>query len=217
MAPIALLLFAALAGWWLLRPRAHVPRHGPTPRATAATITTAAPEQPTPTTQPSATPSAAPSPSPSGAPTSQPSEHPAAGMTANPATSRARLAIIIDDCGQWLKIERGFIALPVPITLSVLPDVHGTHEIASEAAAAGKGVMLHLPMETLSGLYPGPGEITTEMTNAQIDRTLRADLAQVPLAQGVNNHEGSKATADPRVMHDVAEILATKNLFFVDS
>ncbi len=182
-----------------------------------ATVATAAPERSTPVPQPKATPRTTPSATPSGAPTQQPTEHPEAGMTANPATSRARLAIIIDDCGQWLNVERGFIALPVPVTLSVLPDVHGTKIIADEAEAAGKGVMLHLPMETLSGLYPGPGEITTKMTDAKIESTLRADLAQVPLAQGVNNHEGSKATADPRVMHDVAEILAKRNLFFVDS
>jgi uncharacterized protein len=129
-----------------------------------------------------------------------------------------RLALIVDDCGQWLDTERAFISLPIPLTLSVLPDVHGTATIAREAAAAGKGVMLHLPMETLSGLYPGPGEVTTEMSDAQIAAQVDADLAQVPQAAGVNNHEGSKASADPRVMQDViAALKAHGNLFFIDS
>ena len=44
------------------------------------------------------------------------------------------------------------------VTLSVLPDVPYTSVIATEASHAGKGVMLHLPMETLSGLNPGPGK-----------------------------------------------------------
>jgi polysaccharide deacetylase 2 family uncharacterized protein YibQ len=172
-------------------------------------------------------------------PTTQPSQSPASpiGPLARPTVSTAtptapptpiagattpgngpKLALIIDDCGQWLDTERGFIALPVPLTLSVLPDVHYTGLIAREAAAAGKGVMLHLPMETVSGLYPGPGEVTTEMSDAAIRAMVADDLAQVPLAQGVNNHEGSKASADSRVMGDVVdELVQHGGLFFVDS
>lgn len=130
----------------------------------------------------------------------------------------ARLAIIIDDSGQWLKTEREFIALPIPLTMSVLPDVRYAHLIAAEAAAAGKGVMLHLPMEPVSHVNPGPGKITTEMTDAQIANQVSADLSDVPLAQGVNNHEGSEATADARVMRDVAAVIAQHgDLFFIDS
>jgi polysaccharide deacetylase 2 family uncharacterized protein YibQ len=129
-----------------------------------------------------------------------------------------KLAIIIDDCGQWLDTERGFLALSVPLTISVLPDVHYTALIQREAIAAGKGVMLHLPMETVSGMYPGPGEVTTEMTDAQIKAMVTDDLAQVSLAQGVNNHEGSKGSADARVMGDVVDVLVQHGgLFFIDS
>jgi polysaccharide deacetylase 2 family uncharacterized protein YibQ len=129
-----------------------------------------------------------------------------------------RLALIVDDCGQWIDTERAFVALDVPITLSVLPDVHYTSTIAREAADAGKGVMLHLPMDTVSGIDPGPGKITTAMSDAQIDAQVEDDLAQVPLARGVNNHEGSKGSADPRVMRDVIGVLARHgDLFFVDS
>jgi polysaccharide deacetylase 2 family uncharacterized protein YibQ len=128
------------------------------------------------------------------------------------------LALIVDDCGQWIDTERGFIALGVPLTMSVLPDVHYTSTIAKEASAAGLGVMLHLPMETLSGLNPGPGKVTTEMTDAEITTQVEDDLAQVPLARGVNNHEGSKASADERVMKDVVGVLAKHgDLFFIDS
>lgn len=135
-----------------------------------------------------------------------------------PGASGGELAIIVDDCGQWLGIEREFIALPVPLTLSVLPDVRYTRLVSDEAAAAGKGVMLHLPMEPYSEVNPGPGKITTEMSDAQIATQVAADLADVPLAAGVNNHEGSKATADPRVMRDVASAIAKHgDLFFIDS
>jgi hypothetical protein len=72
-------------------------------------------------------------------------------------------------------------------------------------------------METVSGLYPGPGTIKTAMDDATIKALVSSDLADVPLARGANNHEGSKATADARVMGDVADVLAESGRFFVDS
>ena len=153
---------------------------------------------------------------------------PAVAISASPASSskRARLparpgaprlALIIDDCGQWPQTERGFIALPVALTLSVLPDVRFNHTIEREAVDGNKGVMLHLPMETLSGLNPGPGKVTTEMADGAIDAQVEHDLADVDLARGVNNHEGSKATANARVMNDVMTVLARRSRFFIDS
>ena len=128
-----------------------------------------------------------------------------------------QVALIIDDCGQWLHTERGIIALPIPITLSVLPHVTYSTLIAQEAAAAGKGVMLHLPMEPLSHVNPGPGEIKTAMDDAAVAKQTEDDVAQVPLAKGVNNHEGSEASADPRVMKDVIGVIKQHDLFFIDS
>lgn len=129
----------------------------------------------------------------------------------------AQVAIIIDDCGQWLDTERALIALPIPITLAVLPHVRYSQRIAQEAAAAGKGVMLHLPMEPVSHIYPGPGEIKDGMTDGEVIRQTEDDLAQVPLAKGANNHEGSLASADDRVMKDVMSVMKEHHLFFVDS
>lgn len=133
------------------------------------------------------------------------------------ASGNAKLAIIIDDCGQWRDTELALIALPIPLTMSILPRTPYSGEIAKAATDAGKGVMLHLPMQPVSHLDPGPGKITTDMSDAQIAATVRDDLAHVPLARGVNNHEGSKATADERVMRDVAAVLADENRFFIDS
>jgi polysaccharide deacetylase 2 family uncharacterized protein YibQ len=190
---VPIVVLGAVFAWWVLHP---VTRHQRQPVARVVA-------------------SATPSPAVTGAAALPPGT---ATPSAAPAASGAELAIVIDDCGQWLQTERAFIALPVPLTLAVLPDVPYTHLIAGEAAAAGKGVMLHLPMETISGLNPGPGKVTTEMSDAQIVAQVGADLADVPLAQGVNNHEGSKATADPRVMRDVAAAMKKHgNLFFVDS
>jgi polysaccharide deacetylase 2 family uncharacterized protein YibQ len=128
-----------------------------------------------------------------------------------------RLAIIIDDCGQWPVTERAFVALDFPVTLSVLPHVRYGAAIAREADAAGKGVMLHLPMQTISGRYPGPGTITVKMDDEAIRAEVAGDLAALPEARGVNNHEGSLATANRRVMNDVADVLVRENRYWIDS
>jgi polysaccharide deacetylase 2 family uncharacterized protein YibQ len=150
-------------------------------------------------------------------------ETPPAPLPATPHAAPAvsggapRLAIIIDDCGQWPVTERAFVALPFPLTLSVLPHVRYGSVIARDASAAGKGVMLHLPMQTISGRYPGPGTITVSMGDEAIRSELTSDLAELPEARGVNNHEGSRATQDPRVMNDIADVLVHDGRFFIDS
>jgi len=176
----------------------------------------ASPPAPSPRATPEApeAPSAAPSSTPGTSATPVPL--PSAPAHAQ-ASGNAKLAIIIDDCGQWRDTELALIALPIPLTMSILPRTPYSGEIAKAAIDAGKGVMLHLPMQPVSHLDPGPGKITTDMSDAQIAATVRDDLAHVPLARGVNNHEGSKATADERVMRDVAAVLADENRFFIDS
>jgi uncharacterized protein len=214
---VVVVAFGVVAGWWLLRPQTRVvtrrveiptnaqqePTVAATPLAEATATVTEAPEV---------------TPAPETATTPEASATPSLAPTPAPGERSGRLALIVDDCGQWIDTERGFIALQIPLTLSVLPDVPYTGEIAREAAVAGKGVMLHLPMETVSGLNPGPGKITTAMSDPQITKQVEEDLSQVPLARGVNNHEGSKASADERVMRDVIGVLAQRGgLFFVDS
>jgi polysaccharide deacetylase 2 family uncharacterized protein YibQ len=141
----------------------------------------------------------------------------AASPAAAASSGGPKLALIIDDCGQWPDTEHGFIALPVALTMSILPHVRYGTQIAHDAQAAGKGIMLHLPMEPMSGIDPGPGRVTTKMDDAAITAQVRDDIASVPLATGVNNHEGSRATSDDRVMRDVTAVLAADHLFFIDS
>jgi polysaccharide deacetylase 2 family uncharacterized protein YibQ len=74
-------------------------------------------------------------------------------------------------------------------------------------------------MEPEAGSHasPGEGEIRVGMTSFEVERILQSDLASVPQAVGVNNHMGSRATADPRLMAAVMRSLAEHHLYFVDS
>jgi polysaccharide deacetylase 2 family uncharacterized protein YibQ len=131
---------------------------------------------------------------------------------------RARVAIIFDDAGYSLRAAREVMALGRPVTISILPSLPYSTQIAEEAAAHGVQVILHLPLEPDNAALPvGPGGVTVDMSDRSIRSTVAADLATVPTAVGANNHMGSRGTSDPRVMRDVIGVMKARRLFFVDS
>ena len=60
-------------------------------------------------------------------------------------------------------------------------------------------------------------KLKTGMTSEEIEWRLSEALSEIPEAVGINNHQGSKATSDKRVMAVVASVLKNKNKFFLDS
>jgi uncharacterized protein len=128
-----------------------------------------------------------------------------------------RLAIIIDDAGYDLGALQPFLELPMPLAISVLPNLPHSVEAARRVRDAGKELLLHLPMEPEGGEDPGPGALRTTDAADELERLLDSALATVPGAVGVNNHMGSKATADRAFMAVLLAALGRRNLFFVDS
>src|SRR5207237_306376 len=63
---------------------------------------------------------------------------------------------------------------------------------------------------------PGDGAVLTSMSDAQIATATRTNVDAIRFARGVNNHMGSRATADRRVMTDVLGALP-KGMYFIDS
>jgi len=131
-----------------------------------------------------------------------------------------KIAIIIDDFGyRSLELAQGFCDIEQPITLSIFPDLQASKKIAEMAHRSGHEVMVHLPMEPWS--YPendpGPGAIFVNLSNSEISARTRRALRSVPYAVGVNNHMGSKATEDMRVMKQVVREVKRMGMFFVDS
>lgn len=129
-----------------------------------------------------------------------------------------KIAIIVDDLGGSLSSARTLLSIPAPINFSILPHLAHSEKIAKMATAKGKTVLLHLPMEPLSkNANPGPGHLLVSMGQAEIKKIVIADLATVPSAVGVNNHMGSRFSADRRGMDIVLDLLKQRSLFFVDS
>ena len=133
-------------------------------------------------------------------------------------TGSPRLAIIIDDLGYDRSAADAVLALGFPLTVSVLPHLPLSGELAEEAQRRGDQVLLHLPMESeADGAKPEDIELRVGMSAAQVDATLAGMLETVPYAAGVNNHQGSRATADPALMRALMPALRQRGLFFVDS
>jgi polysaccharide deacetylase 2 family uncharacterized protein YibQ len=129
------------------------------------------------------------------------------------------VAIIIDDIGYDLQIVKELACIPAPIAFAVLPYTPHAVESAELFHAAGKEILLHLPMEPRS--YPegspGEGALMADMDAGEIRRRIREDLAAVPFVSGVNNHMGSRFMEDEARLAVVMEELRAKGLFFVDS
>ncbi len=134
-----------------------------------------------------------------------------------PPSDRGPLVVVLDDAGNSLDAFEEFLRFPGPIAIAVLPQLDYSVQAAAMTASAGKEIMLHLPMEAISGANPGPGAIGPSLSEEEIERLVNENLASVPGAVGVNNHMGSLATSDPDVMRVILEQLHRRGLFFLDS
>lgn len=203
---ILVVVVAFATGWWLAQ---HQTLSGGAPSARVTppeAVRTPASARPR---------AAGPSPARTEAPRAEPSPQPVASPM---SPSAPRLAIIFDDAGGSLAHVEDIIALGRPVAVAILPHLAYSTEAARRARAAGLEVLLHLPVEPEDDTKAmGPGGVLTAMDDAEIRAVVRSDLESVPGAVGINNHMGSKGTADYRVMRVILDIVRGAGLFYVDS
>ena len=131
---------------------------------------------------------------------------------------KGRIAIVLDDWGYSLHQLPALKSIHRPITVAVLPSLAYSSRVAREARAEGLEVILHLPMEAVDPKAPREaGTILTGMPRDQVVQMVDQSLASVPFAAGVNNHQGSKATADRPLMELVLGRIKHRHLYFLDS
>ena len=129
----------------------------------------------------------------------------------------ARLAIIIDDLGSDRAAAQAIFALGYHLTISVLPNHEHSMDIAKEAHRLGFQVMLHLPMQSVANETPEAQELHPGMPASEVAALVDRFLQNVPDVAGVNNHQGSQATADAELMDELMPVLRDRDLFYVDS
>ena len=131
-----------------------------------------------------------------------------------PAGSRAKLAIIIDDVGTGEQAQK-IAALPVRVTPSIFPPEYQRKDTRS-LARGFEHYAIHLPMEASSAKNNSAtlrASDNYEKLNGVIAK-LRADF---PNAKFINNHTGSKFTADERAMQNLLRAMNEHGFLFIDS
>ncbi|WP_378954177.1 divergent polysaccharide deacetylase family protein [Pelosinus sp. sgz500959] len=131
---------------------------------------------------------------------------------------RGQMAIVIDDFGYSKEPIAAFAAIGRPLTFAVLPYRPFSNEAAARGMSSGHQVMLHLPMEPLAqGEQSEKITITINLSDEEIHDIAKKAIQSIPGLIGVNNHQGSRATADRRVMKAALGEIKENNLFFLDS
>ncbi len=128
-----------------------------------------------------------------------------------------KLYVIIDDAGNNPKQILPFLNFPGKLAIAVLPQLAFSEVSARQIEEAGKDVLLHFPMEAENGSNPGPGAIYENYDEETILAVIEENLRTVPGAIGVNNHQGSRITADRAIMKIFLKEIHKKDLFFIDS
>ncbi|HEX9021541.1 MAG TPA: divergent polysaccharide deacetylase family protein [Nitrospirota bacterium] len=129
-----------------------------------------------------------------------------------------QIAIVIDDLGQDIKQAQEIISLPAKITCAVLPGLPQSRKVAELAKQNKREVLLHLPMEPKNkSIKASPGTLRSDMTPMDFLNTISDDIASIPGAIGVNNHEGSALTENKEAMKFLMAELKARNLLFLDS
>lgn len=130
-----------------------------------------------------------------------------------------KLAVIVDDCGYDMSSVRTLLNTGLPLNFAVLPYKPYSSDVLEMIKSDGRVALLHLPMEPVdrSAMSEGSSTICTDMSKDKILELTRKAINSLPGVSGVNNHQGSKATADSATMTTVLQELRNQDLFFVDS
>ncbi len=136
-----------------------------------------------------------------------------------PPPAANKVALIVDDMGYSLHAINELCSIGRPLTIAIIPYSPLASEIATISRQHNLEVILHLPMESINNEEENhtKGMINSGMSEEEIIGIVEKDLNQVPYIRGVNNHMGSKITADSQLMHIILERLKKRDLFFIDS
>jgi len=128
------------------------------------------------------------------------------------------IAIVIDDMGLDRARSQRALQMPGPLTLSFLTYATNLSTWALRAREAGHEVLAHLPMEPLDPKEnPGPRALTLALSDDEVAARLSAALDLWIGYVGVNNHMGSRFTADASRMDIVMRAMKQRGLMWLDS
>jgi polysaccharide deacetylase 2 family uncharacterized protein YibQ len=129
------------------------------------------------------------------------------------------LAIVIDDLTADAPGFAELLALDVPLTFALFPDQPDAAALAKKVGAHGHDVILHVPMDAgkVDPIWYAGRSISARQSDAEIRELVSGWFQAVPQARGMNNHMGTKATQDERVVRAVLQVARSRGKFVLDS
>jgi polysaccharide deacetylase 2 family uncharacterized protein YibQ len=91
---------------------------------------------------------------------------------ANGLSYPPRLVFVIDDIGYTKRYKKELEKFRFNVTYSILPKLPYRSYFNEMSGRTGAEVILHLPLRAQSGQFPGPGLLTSKMTEGEILRVL---------------------------------------------
>jgi len=136
-------------------------------------------------------------------------------VAAPPIDGKPMIAVIIDDMGLDRRRSRHAATLPAPLTLAYLPEARDLAVQTRAARARGHELLVHVPMER--SVPSGVNTLRPRHAAEELLRRLDWSLGRFEGFVGVNNHMGSRFTADPKGLRVILGALERRGLLFVDS
>lgn len=131
---------------------------------------------------------------------------------------RPQVAVVMDDLGIDRARTLRTMHLRAPLTLSFLAYAHDLQHQADTGRKSGHEIWLHVPMEPGSTtIDPGPNVLLTSVPPGERAKSLNWNLDQLTGFVGINNHMGSRFTANAEGMRGVMTELKKRGLAFLDS
>ncbi|HPU69275.1 MAG TPA: divergent polysaccharide deacetylase family protein [Acetomicrobium flavidum] len=132
------------------------------------------------------------------------------------------IAIVVDDLGFSYARAEELSRINLPLTWAIIPFQSASEKTARLATQKGIPFLVHIPMQAFSDKDGKGYMVATSMRDEEIKENVRKAFRSLPGAIGANNHRGSAATSDMRVMRAAMEGLkeeAQRGNFkvFVDS
>ncbi len=128
---------------------------------------------------------------------------------------RPKLVIIIDDVAYSYQV-RALRSLHLPLTLSFFPP-SPRHPNTPKYAKSFHHYMIHLPLEAVSFRHEEEQTLRVGSSYAQINKRLANLRRLFPKAHFINNHTGSKFTANLAAMRRLVSAMRRYDFIFVDS
>lgn len=137
-----------------------------------------------------------------------------------PAEHRPKIVIVIDDMGLNMRNSREMANLKYPTTLAYMPYAQQLTKQTKTAYENGHELIVHMPMEPQDIAHNNPGPdalLTTVSADENRARLIRSLEKFDSYIIGLNNHMGSKMTADENALRPVMQVVKDRGLWFLDS